>query len=139
VEKKNICLFILRFLFMINYSEFRSCRTLYKSVSIIRAKPIQSSTERKNSRVFSRYRGLLFDFLIPKGRRRWSPLFLSFETSSPFFERCGVEAGVVRVYIIKESEGKGGFQTHIPQSHEIPAHGGRGCARSAWHAGIILG
>ena len=33
-----------------------------------------------------------------------------------------MEAGVVRVYIIKESGGKGGLQTHIPQSREIPAH-----------------
>lgn len=41
-----------------------------------------------------------------------------------------MEAGVVRVYIIKESGGKGGLQTHIPQSREIPAHGG-GVAQEA--------
>lgn len=101
----DISLRILRFLSVVNHSEFRSRRTLYKSVSIIKAKPIRSSTERKNPRVFSRYRGLLPDFLMPKGRRRPVPLSLLRNVGAPS-ARCGVQADVVRVYIIKEKGGK---------------------------------
>lgn len=97
------------FLNSAKYTEFNPVPRLHKSISIIRAKPIRSSLERKKPRVFSRRIAVSRSTLPDIWKGGEFPLWRDAEGAPS--SRRGVS-----VYVIKESQerigGRGWFQTH---------------------------